>query len=424
MSEKNNAYSIKLWNRYFILICIVGLFTSVAMQMLNSTLSNFANDMWASKTLGGYLTTAFNIGGIVMAFFSGPIVSRAGCRRCLVGATILFSAATLICVVTTEPTLCLLSRLIQGISKGIITVSATSLVAAVTPRERMSEGIGLYGLGQTLGMAFGPMIGLNLTNGGSYVVFFIVCAVLYCAAGIVSLGLNFEKDPRFALQNPAANSTPAADSGKYKGIWKLIDKNALPPAISYTIFFASYSCILVFLSVYSTEILGFSATKTSTFYTVAAISMFLVRMFCGKLADKHGPLTLIVPGHIAVLIMLVMITFFAKDSYIIFLICGALYGICSPTVLPALNAVAIVDSPKDRSSVANATFYFMQDFGILFSSLLFGNLIDAISTPDKPALGYQYMFMISAGICALSLISCVLLYNNKRRRKKALERGE
>jgi predicted MFS family arabinose efflux permease len=233
--------------------------------------------------------------------------------------------------------------------------------------------------------------------------------------------MDYEKDPEYirAHQSAPKKADQPADP-EYKGIWVLLEKAALVPAICHTIYFASYSCLLVYLSIYAQEILGLDATQTGLFFTIAAITMLIVRIFGGRISDKFGPMTIVVPCHILVIAIMLLMAFVVKNSYAAYLVCACIYGIIFAAVTPALNAVAIIDSPKKRTGTANATFAFFMDFGILFTAPIFGNIIDSAATP---AAGYTQMFMVSIGICVFSLVLALVLLNDKARARRRARYG-
>ena len=402
-----------IWSKDFILASLVALATGICMRMLDSNLASYASMAWGSKTLGGYLTSVFNVGSIAMAFFTGRLVDTKGRRSCLILGALLFGLPTFVMALCDIPAVALAVRFVQGVGKGIVTVAAAAVVSDVVPRQRMNEGMGIYNLGSTISFAFGPMLGLALVSGGGYGVMFLVCAVLYSSGAVFGAGIRYEK--HLSRPGPTAGTGPAADGREYKGLWKLIEKKALLPALNNTIFFGGYACILVFLTVYAQEYLLLDSARIGFFYTAAAIAMFVVRITCSSLADKYCVLCMIIPGHAAIASALVILAFFAKGSYPMFLLAGVLYGLGNAVVMPSLNAVAVVDSPEGRSGTSNATFYFMMDFGILFASAGFGALIDASA---DTAAGYRSMFLISILITALSLAMAVVLFNGKARARR------
>ena len=404
-----------IWTRDFILICLAALATNITMRMLDSNLASFASVTWNSKSLGGQLTSFFNIGSIFMAFISGSIVQKRGRRNCVIAGCVLFAVPTIAMALIQIPGVALGVRLIQGVAKGIVTVAMASVVSDIVPRERMSEGMGMYNLGNTVSFAFGPMLGLTLVDVAGYKAMFIVCAICYFFGAVFSMPLNYEKKNKAVEEKKEEVKEEVVSSREYKGVWKLIEKKAMIPSLINTAFFGGYACILVFMTVYSQEILKLSSTQISLYYTVAAVAMLILRLTTATVADKYGPLYLVVPGQLIMICALLLLAFPAKGSYIAFLASGACYGAGMAIVSPALSAVAIIDSPADRSAQANATFYFMMDFGILFASAGFGALMDAAASPEA---GYLQTFLISCGIIIAVIIFSVLTLNDKARKKR------
>lgn len=380
--------------------------------MLDAVLASYASEMWASKALGGYLTTFFNIGSILMAFLCGPLVSRFGSKRCLMVGALFYCIPTALCPLIPTQAFILSTRLIQGLAKGVVMVAASSVVADVTPRSRMNEGMGLYSLGSTVSMAFGPMLALALVASYGYSSVFIAAAGIYCSVILWSLGLNYRKETPSQISASFAQSDGQT---AYRGIWRLIERRALLPSLNYTICFASFSGVLVFITVYSQEILQLSNRQIGLFYTAAAVSMFAVRILFGKLADKFGPLTMIVPGHGSIVLLLLLLAFCAKDNYWVYLLCGVMYGVANSALMPTFNALAVTESPAARNSIANATFYFTMDFGILFGSMLYGHIIDHAATSAE---GYRNMFLCSIFVCLVSLSISLLAFNRHAREKR------
>lgn len=398
-----------IWSKDYIFICIAALFVNITMRMLDSNLASYASETWNSLTIGGQLTSWFNAGSIMMAFFAGRLIDLKGRRNSLIIAALIFSVPTVAMAVIPVPGVALGVRLIQGIAKGAITVGMASVVSDITPRDRMGEGMGMFNLGSTISFAIGPMLGLMLKDSGGYRLMFIICAVIYAFSAVFVIPIRYEKNLRKEVLEKKS------DTGEYKGVWKLIEKKALIAAFLNTIYFGGYACILVFLTIYAQTILKLSSTQISMYYTVTAATMLITRLLTAKTADKYGSLVLIVPGHIIMVCALFLLAFPAKESYIAFLSSAACYGISMAVVTPMLNAIAVVDSPVSRGATANATFFFLMDFGILFSSAGFGKLMDSVSAPE---IGYLLMFLISICILVFACVACIILLNDKARERR------
>ncbi|MBQ1289282.1 MAG: MFS transporter, partial [Erysipelotrichaceae bacterium] len=94
MTKKTTFLSVA-----FVLVSLSMLCQNLATQMLNVTLSPFASYMWDSKTLGGLLTSFFNIGSIVMAFLSGPLIQKIGKKLSIIVFALLYAAGTVLFII-------------------------------------------------------------------------------------------------------------------------------------------------------------------------------------------------------------------------------------------------------------------------------------------------------------------------------------
>ena len=412
----------QLWSSQFILICICTLLFGICMQMLNSNLAPFAEDTFQSSTIGGYLTTVFTIGSIIMAFFSGRLTDVKGRRNCLIIGSLLFGLPTFACAIWPTVPVSLTVRFLEGIGKGIYVVAASAVVADIIPKSRMSEGMGYYGLSTTVTMAFGPMLALALTASGNYAPMFIVCAVCFSSVSVISLALTYEKKQEYQTKRESDRQRDAAInqamSEQYPGVWKLIEKKAILPSLNFTIAFAGYSAIVIFITAYAKTVLELPNMKVSLFYTVAAAAIFVVRLLAGKIADRRGAVIVLIPAHICIIAMFLILIFFAKEHYWMFLLSGVLYGMGNAAMLPTLQAVAVVDSPAGRNGTASATFMFMQDFGMLIASAVFGPIIDSAAIP---ADGYHMVFYVSIAILIFSGVMSTVCFNNKARAKRKVK---
>ncbi len=413
--NRNDTHRPKIISIDFILNWMVALLTNVCIRMLDSNMASYATYVWGSKSLGGYMTSFFTIGSIVMSFFSGRLNDAKGRRNCLMAGCIMYAVPAFLMTFLMAPEAVLACRLVQGAAKGMVMVSTAAIVADIVPHDHLNMGMGIFGLASTVSFAFGPMVGLAIVgNDNRYLLMFAVCGILYLISAASCFGITYEKKRAPVIEKK--EMPQEGSSEQYKGIWKLIEKKAILPSIVFTIYIGGYACIVVFVTVFAQEMLNLSGTRLSLFYTVAAVTMLVVRLFLSRLADRYGALILLIPGHVAMIFSLLILALWARNSYALFLIAGGLYGIGISTVFPGLNTVAGIDSPKSRGGAANATYYFLMDIGMFASSSLFGALLDGSATLKE---GYRNMFLISAGITAVSFILSLVLFNNKTRSRRS-----
>ena len=410
--------TIRIWTKYFILIMISALFTTICVSMLDSTLVLFATDTWGSKKTGGLLTSFFNAGSIVMAFFSGKLVDRYGRRKCFLFAAALFTVSSLLLAFFPYKAVAMTARFLQGGAKGVVFVSAASIVADIIPAERLGEGMGYYSLAQTLPRALGPVIGLAVVSGGNYKLLFVLCALAYLIAGITVYFIDYESKESYQNRiREAIEQTRESEeaNNQYRGVWKLIEKKALLPSVIFTLYLFSTAVVLVFMSDYARDVLKIPADKIAYFFTCSTVVGLAVWMLCRKISDMYGALIVLIPCYALHILALILLTFFVRGSFFLYILAGVFYGIGNALIMPVLNSVAVVDSPEGRASAANAAFFFMMDAGILIASALMGTIVDAASTIQS---GYQTSFLISILGCAAALVLSLIFLNKKSREKR------
>ena len=398
---------IRLWSKYFILICIVSLLGNTVIFMLDNTLSFYASDVWSSKSAAGLLTTTFTAGSITAAALIGNVVDRVGRRKILLVGLGCLAVGIGAMLITDAVWFNMCCRVLQGVGKGIFGVAGMSVAADIIPRDRMGEGMGYFGLGGTLAQAIGPSLGMVIIANRNYDLLFGSNFGIYVAAIIIALFLSYEKKGDYAAKlEEAEQETPVVSSGPYRGVWKLFEKGAVCSGAAAFFYGSGCTGILIFLTLYASEVLEIA--NPGSFFTVAAAAMLVTRLFVGKIVDRRGVLGVVTAGFIfAILCNLGVI--YCGGNYILFLVCGVLYGLSMAFIYPALCAAIIIDSPKDRKGVANSTLGFLLDGGILIASALMGVVAEK--------LGYNVMFITAAVLNCVGVVITVLFLNNSYRAK-------
>ena len=397
----------KLWTGLFIVICALGLGISLVQRLLDNTLAIYATDMWDSKTYGGWMTSGFTFGSIAACVFGGSLADRVGRQKAFIIGAAMFIAGTVCMLFTTSPWVMLALRAVQGAARAFAMVAAAAMAADVIPTARMGEGMGYYGLGTTLANAFGPTLGLAMIAGGSYNFMFGSCAAIYAAMLVTALFIRYEKTRRSA----AKSGEKARSLGALLG--QLFERGALPAAVVDFFVGAGNVCVLTFLTLYAKEELGIE--NSGMFFTMAAIGMVVSRLFCGRIVDRHGALVVMIPSLLVGIGTYALLAFAAPHSYAVFLLCGLLYGIQQGSSYPTVQAVAVVDSPRDRRGTASSTITFGMDLGILISATILGSLLDS--------RGYVPMFLTGMGIYAVGILLAIPMFGNKARAARRARMG-
>lgn len=407
MTQKN-LQRPKLWTRYFIAVILMEVILSMAMTVMDNVLAIYADDVTGSKSYGGQLTTAFTFGAIALSPFVGRLIDRRGRQKVAVVGLALYAAICFACMLTDEKAVFLSLRVVQGFAKAIAQITVVVMAADVIPKERMAEGLGYDSLGFAISFAIGPTIAMALLGDGRYDLVFGTCGCLLLLAVGLCLTMNYEKTGRYELEMQA-------DDGR-RGIKKFVEPTALPGALVR--FFGNFAaaCVIVFVMLFATSVLGYNNLQMSGFFFCASAGMLISRLF-GRVIDRHDPLIILIPALLMMTVCLLLLALGAREYYVLYLIAGLCFGLEEGSAYPGLRAVAVLDAPGDRKGVVNSMLDFAMDGGIMLGSFVLGFVIDAGSAPDQYD-GFQTMFLIGAVCAVLAAVFAAIFYNKKARAKR------
>src|SRR5699024_10541871 len=83
----------KLWNKNFILSCIIALFPALAMTMMNSTMSKYIYSLFGNASFSGYLNFSFGIMAILARLISGNLSDRVGRKMIIIIGALIFAVS-------------------------------------------------------------------------------------------------------------------------------------------------------------------------------------------------------------------------------------------------------------------------------------------------------------------------------------------
>ncbi|MFO7544893.1 MAG: MFS transporter [Trueperaceae bacterium] len=179
------------WQRTVAVMFAAQLLASVGFSTIFPFLPNYVESLGARS--GGstlfWVSAVFSVQAVAMMVASpiwGAVADRYG--RKLMVERALFGGAVIILAMgfARSAEELVLLRLIQGMVTGVVS-AASSMVAAVTPRDRLGYAMGLMQTAQLAGVSVGPVIGGLLEYFVGYRMAFVVTAVLLFAGGVLVL---------------------------------------------------------------------------------------------------------------------------------------------------------------------------------------------------------------------------------------------
>lgn len=333
---------------------------SLGVQFLLATLPLFATEsLGVNQSKVGYLLGAYSLAALFIRPFAGYAYDYIGRKKMYLISLGLFTLVSALYPFASTFMLLVLFRFIHGLSFGLTSTGGPTIISDVVPAARRGEGLGYFGLANTLSQALGPAIGLWIMGSSNYLELFIASGAL---AGFAFILVNFPKFPKQVIPtNPPSFSS-------------FFEKRVLPISSLVLLNSVISGGVITYIIIYSKEI---GIVNGGLYFFVNSFGVAVTRLFSGKIIDKSGPKLIVPFGFISMGIGYLVLS--TSNGLLLFLSAALLIGIGSGTVIPALQAMVInVVEPQCRG-VANSTFFAMIDIGFVIGSVLLGWMTTVMS---------------------------------------------
>ena len=380
-----------LWTRDFVILALSNFMLFVAFQMLLPTLPVYVTDMGGDQLAVGLVISLFTVSALLVRPFTGKALDTIGRKPVLLLGLAIFLLAVAGYYWMVSVALVLAIRFIHGIGWGIVTTTYGTIVSDIIPTERSGEGMGYFGMFSNLAMAFGPLIGLWVSQNWGYGWLFAISAGLTILAMILSRLVRIKALP--VVKRPRTSIL----SG-------LLEKAALFPSLLNLLIGFIYGGIFSFITLFGLEV---GIENIGLFFLFNAIALMAVRPLAGKLFDRRGPVWILLPGAVILGVGLLLLSYSTTEMELI--VAAILFGIGVGSVQPSLQAWTIKRVAPNRRGAATGTFFSAFDLGIGGGAMILG----AIAKATSFALMYRY------SLIALALYLIIYIVYLSRQAKKA-----
>jgi DHA2 family multidrug resistance protein len=169
-----DSEKVPLRNKVAVFGAMVGAFMSVLnIQVVNTSLPDIQGGIGTGLDNGGWISTAYLIGEIIVIPLSGWLSEVFSFRRYLIGSTCMFLFFSAACGLAESFPQMVVLRALQGFSGGVlIPLALTGAITLLPPRAR-PVGFAAFALTATFAPAIGPTIGGLITDmyGWRYIFF-------------------------------------------------------------------------------------------------------------------------------------------------------------------------------------------------------------------------------------------------------------
>lgn len=369
--------------------------SALDVALINTALPAVARDLNITPAQSIWIVNAYQLAVVASLLPFAALGDRVGPKKVFLGGVVMYTLASLGCILAGSLTQLAIARALQGIgSAGVMSVNI-ALVRLIYPPNRLGRGVGLNALVVGLGSSLGPTVASAVLSLGNWPWLFALNLPLGVLAWVLgsrdipaSRGQGHPVDTATAalsavtfaalifalssaaqragwvtvmatlalalvcgsllLRRQAGHPAPMLPVDLFKR--PLFALSAMTSACSFTV----QGIAFVSLPFYLQTVLHRSAVETGLLITPWAVVVALAAPFAGRLSDRHAPGLLGGVG-LAVLcagmVSMAMLTPEASTADIVLrmVVCGAGFGFFQSPNLKALMSAA----PPERASGAS-----------------------------------------------------------------------
>lgn len=366
---------LKILQFKFIAICIANLFFFSGTFLSNTLLPIYLVDKDFEALTVGFIFGISAVAALGGRLISGWAVDYWGTKWFLIVGAGLWVITSPFIVFTEMIWFLLVIRILQGLGIAFFMNGAFGFIMYTTPEELRGTATSWFGITNNLAAALGPLLAAFLLFRINMTFVFILGSFMAFITMIICIYL-----PKIKAYRSTTSERP-----------RIYVRRAVLPGILGSSLALSLGAFMILAPLRAQE-LGY--TQVGIFLTIYAVSMILIRLIAGTVADKKGRHWVIIPG-----LVLTMISFFIigwVTHPLLALLGPILLGLGAGVGLPGFIAWSVDRAKENEKANAASTFYIFYEVGLFLGSAIVGLLLQEA--------GWESMFIISV-ILFISLIA-------------------
>ncbi|WP_307557193.1 MFS transporter [Paenibacillus sp. V4I7] len=353
-----------------------------------------AIDLTVSTSVAGLLVTSFALSAAIGAPIVIALTINFDRKKILLAMLAVFICSNFMTFFSSSYGMVLFTRVLQGVSGGIVTVVAMAVATRLVEKEKRGNAIGIILMGLSSSLVFGVPIGTFLSDILGWRSLFIYIGLLT----LIPLIVVYRNVPILKEQEPVA-------IGIQLSILK--DKRIVTAVVITLLYIGGYSTIFTYLTPFLQASSDLAMVEISGILFLAGICSFIGSRVGGLTADKKGPKFTIYTGLSLQVVILLFLTI--VGGYLVGLIAvilvwmGATWGTSSAQ---QLYLVTLVPKSPDIALSINTSFI---QLGFALGSGIGGLVINNSSVLNLSWVG--------CSIVILALLMAIMLFAFERSSK-------
>lgn len=386
-----------IWSPAFAALLCMNFLMAMGQTTASTVLPLYMRDLGAATSMVGFVSGAFAVTAILVRPFAGPAFDSFSKKRLLMIAMALICVAMASYAVARSVPAVIAGRLVHGLGMGCTGPLGMAMASETLPRERMSSGIGIYTLAHASAQAVGPAFGIWLSGFmGFSATFLVTTGCMVGAFAVVGLFVH-DVDP---VPRPPYRLS----------LGRAFDKRAVPLAAVIMLLVTSFACVGSFNAIYG----GLRGVQgIGLYFTVYAGCLLITRPLFGRLADRLGTTTLVIPGCLCFAASFVLLS--RAQTLPDFLLAAAVGACGFGVVTPLLQSEVFRRVGEERRGSAANTNYLGIDLGQLLGPWLGGHAVEALEAAGAPEVdAYADLWLVMLAPIAAGLAVYLAVGRKKR----------
>ena len=374
-----------------------------------------------STAMAGFSVSVFFVAAVIARPFAGRVVDRLGRRPVLVVTPLVVAGTMALLAGAPGVWAVLILRFVQGLAGGSFYVGAVTAETDMAPPDRRASAVARLSIAIYGAFAVGPLVGEAIIDSGQTTTFLLLAVLPAVGVGLTASvpetrpggrgewsGRGVAPDARGAA--PSADVQGAEAPGAVgplhpdgAGHGALIERTAIAPGITLATMGVGYAKVTALSALYAPEV---GLASASVLYGTFAVTILVLRLGAGRLADAVGHVAVMLPGMVAFVAGFVAAAAAVPvDSGVLAVVGVLLVGVGWAMVFPAVVAWLAERVPVDRRGAALGTAVAFMDIGQGSGGYLVGGVADLA--------GFGVAYLVPAALAAAGAVVLAVVVRDR-----------
>ena len=286
--------------KVLIILSLVGFVTSFGAHAVAVNLPVYARTTGAGLFEIGIIIAAYDFAELLAKPVFGRIADKRGMVATTIAGLLVFSFGSLLYLFL-DPSLLLITRVLQGLGAAAFSTSSMALVAQIYTDSR-GKAFGVYNSIKGAGFVLGPVL-------GGAVVFYSSFSSIFVMSFLVGIATALPAS-RIKYRSARAPETEDEDNEIRQLLKSFGEKELLPWCLLRFSNMVLMGALFGFLPIYVSS-LGYNQLFVGAIVGVSAIAYVVIQPLSGSFADKYGSAAVTIIGSLISFLAIILLPFLA-----------------------------------------------------------------------------------------------------------------